>query len=55
MTPYFIIAIGMVVFSVTYDYKTIWIELTINTVMLASFIGYAQYKDKLINVFFSKK
>ena len=53
--PYFIIAIGMVVFSVTYDYKTIWIELTINTVMLASFIGYAQYKDKLINVFFSKK
>ena len=55
VTPYFIIAIGMVVFSVTYDYKTIWIELTINTVMLASFIGYAQYKDKLINVFFSKK
>ena len=55
MAPYFIIAIGMVVFSVTYDYKTIWIELTINTVMLASFIGYAQYKDKLINVFFSKK
>jgi O-antigen/teichoic acid export membrane protein len=55
VAPYFIIAIGMVVFSVTYDYKTIWIELTINTVMLASFIGYAQYKDKLINVFFSKK
>jgi O-antigen/teichoic acid export membrane protein len=53
--PYFIIAIGMVVFSVTYDYKTIWIELAINTVMLASFIGYAQYKDKLINVFLSKK
>jgi O-antigen/teichoic acid export membrane protein len=53
--PYFIIAIGMVVFSVTYDYKTIWIELAINTVMLASFIGYAQYKDKLINEFFSKK
>jgi O-antigen/teichoic acid export membrane protein len=53
--PYFIIAIGMVVFSVTYDYKTIWIELAINTIMLGSFIGYAQYKDKLINVFFSKK
>jgi O-antigen/teichoic acid export membrane protein len=54
VVPYFIIAIGMVIFSVTYDYKSIFIELLINTMMLVSFIGYAQYRDKVVNVFFSK-
>lgn len=49
---YFIIAIAMVLFGYFYDYRNIFIELGINTVMILGFIAYAQYKDKILTVLF---
>jgi O-antigen/teichoic acid export membrane protein len=54
LIPYFVVAVGMVLFSCFYNYKNIVTELIINTILIASFIGYAQYKDKLITVFLKK-
>ncbi len=52
--PYFILAIGMVVFGRLFRYGGLAAELTINTALILIFIGYAQYKDRLVTVFFSK-
>jgi len=54
LIPYFIIAIGMVLFGNFYSYRNLLTELVINTVFIAAFIIYAQYKDKLITVFLRK-
>jgi O-antigen/teichoic acid export membrane protein len=54
LVPYFILAIAMVLFGLFYNYKSIVSELFINTIFLVVFIGYAQYKDKLLEVFFKK-
>lgn len=53
--PYFLMATGMVIFGRYFKYPGLASELIINTVFLLLFIGYAQYKDKLVTVFFSKK
>ena len=53
--PYFLIAIPMVIFSLYFNYKNVGIELLINTLFLIIFVGYAQYKDKLLKVFFRKE
>ena len=55
LVPYFILAVGMVVFSQLFHYKNIAIELTINSILIISFIAYAQAKDKILQVFFEKK
>jgi hypothetical protein len=52
--PYFLIATGMVTFGKYFKYPGLVWELLINTVFLMIFIGYAQYKDKLLSVFFKK-
>lgn len=49
--PYFTIAIGMVLFGKYFNYGSIVTELLINTVLIALFICYAEYKDKVISVF----
>jgi len=54
LIPYFIIAIGMVIFGSIFRYKTIAEELIINTVLIGTFIIYAEKKDKAITVFFKK-
>lgn len=51
MVPYFILAIGMVIFGRYFNYPNLITELIINTFFIIVFIGYAQYKDKLITVF----
>jgi O-antigen/teichoic acid export membrane protein len=52
--PYFILAVPMVIFGVLFDYESTTIELLVNTIFIAIFISYAQYKDRLISVFFRK-
>lgn len=51
IVPYFAMALMMVVFSQIYKYHSLAEELIINTVMLLSFVGYAQFRDKLITTF----
>lgn len=52
--PYFLIAIGMVAFGHYFRYPNLTIELLVNTGFIILFIGYAQYKDKLLSVFLKK-
>jgi O-antigen/teichoic acid export membrane protein len=52
--PYFCMVIGMVVFGKYFVYPNLVSELLINTILIILFIGYAQYKDKLITVFFGR-
>jgi O-antigen/teichoic acid export membrane protein len=53
--PYFLIAVPMVIFGVYFDYGNTIIKLFVNTLFLIGFISFAQYKDKLISVFFRKE
>jgi len=53
--PYFFIAVGMVIFGKYFKYPGTISELLINTALIMIFIGYAQYKDKIITVFLSHK
>jgi O-antigen/teichoic acid export membrane protein len=55
LLPYFILAIGMVCFSLYFNYKNLISELGINSMFVLLFIGYAQYKDKMITIFFGKE
>jgi O-antigen/teichoic acid export membrane protein len=54
LLPYFIVAIGMVLFSQFYHYRNLVSELAINTVFIIVFIIFTQYKDKTFSVFFGK-
>lgn len=54
LIPYFIIAVGMVAFGFFFNYPNLIAELSINTVMILLFIGYAEYKDKVLTTFFGK-
>lgn len=54
LLPYFIMAIVMVLFSLFFNYPNLISELGINTVLVLLFIGYAQYKDKVLTFFFGK-
>lgn len=53
--PYFFIALGMVIFALYFKYGSIYAEILVNTLFLLVFIAFAQYKDKLVNVFFRKE
>ncbi len=53
--PYFTIALGMVIFGRYYKYSNIIEEVIINTLMIISFIAYAQYKDNIIGVFMKRE
>jgi len=48
---YFILAIAMVLFGYFYNYKSIGMEIGINSILILVFIAYAQYKDKVLTVF----
>lgn len=53
--PYFCIAIGMVIFQRYFEYRNLISELIINTIFILIFIGYAQYKDKMLTIFFGRQ
>ena len=54
LVPYFVIAVTTVVFGRVFKYPGLFSELVINTVLILFFIGYAQYQDKVLTVFFRK-
>ena len=53
--PYFVIVLAMVIFSLFYKYRSLTQEMIINTLFMLGYIGYAQYKDKLITTFIGKE
>lgn len=55
LIPYFVMATGMVIFSFYFKYPGLIAELGINTGFILLFIGYAQYRDKLLTIFSEKK
>jgi O-antigen/teichoic acid export membrane protein len=55
IVPYFLIAVPMVIFAFYFNYRNIITEIMINTLFITIFIAYAQYKDKLLQVFFRKE
>ena len=54
LIPYFIVAIGMVVFSRVFKYGSLFSELIINTFFILIFIIFAQFKDQTISIFLRK-
>jgi O-antigen/teichoic acid export membrane protein len=50
MLSYFFIAVGMVIFGQLFNYPGLYAELVINSVLIAIFIGFAHYKDGLLNI-----
>jgi O-antigen/teichoic acid export membrane protein len=52
--PYFVMAVAMVVFDLSINYGNVILRIAVNTVFIIIFISFAQYKDKLISVFFKK-
>ena len=55
LIPYFVMAIGMVVFGKFFKYPNLFAELAINSIFIIMFIFYAEYKDKMLTVFFRKE
>jgi len=55
LIPYFMMAIGMVVFEKYFKYPNLIAELVINSVFIIIFILYAEYKDKMLTVFLRKE
>jgi len=55
LIPYFILAIGMVVFSRVFRYGSLFTELLINTFFILIFIIFAQFKDQAISIFLKKE
>jgi ABC-type uncharacterized transport system permease subunit len=54
LVPYFLIAIVLVIFANYVNYPNLVVEFIINTLFIVLFVMYAQHKDKLLTVFFSK-
>jgi O-antigen/teichoic acid export membrane protein len=55
LLSYFVLAIAIVVFAHYHKYNSIAGEMVINTFLILAFIGYAQYRDKLLTVFFVRE
>jgi O-antigen/teichoic acid export membrane protein len=54
LIPYALLAAAMVFFGQFINYPNLAVELVINTILIILFVIYAQYKDKIITVFFKK-
>jgi O-antigen/teichoic acid export membrane protein len=54
LIPYFIIAISFVIFARMFNYNSTGAELIINSILIIIFIMFAQYRDKVLTVFFKK-
>ena len=55
LIPYFLIATGLVIFGSLFKYPNILVEYIVNTIFIVLFVVYAQYKDKVLTVFFRSK
>jgi len=54
LIPYFALAIGMVLFARYFNYSGIITELAVNTALILIFIGFAQYRDRIITLMLRK-
>jgi len=54
LIPYFVIAVSMVAFGRFFNYKNIVVELGVNTLLIFLFVMFAQYRDRVLSVFFKK-
>lgn len=52
--PYFVMAIGMVIFGYYFKYPNLIAELLINTLFICVFVAFAQYRDKVLSIFLGK-
>jgi O-antigen/teichoic acid export membrane protein len=55
LIPYVLMAVGFVVFGLTFNYPGLFWELLINTGLIIIFIAFAEYRDKLITTFLPVK
>lgn len=53
--PYFIMAVAMVVFDLSINYDNVILRIAVNTVFIIIFVSFAQFKDRLLSVFFKKE
>jgi len=55
LLSYFVLAVTIVVFAHYHKYNNLAEEIVINTFLILVFVGYAQYRDKLLTVFFTRE
>jgi len=55
LIPYFILAVGMVLFSQFFNYRNLIEELIINSVLFIFFIIFTEHRDKLLSLFLRKE
>jgi O-antigen/teichoic acid export membrane protein len=55
LLPYFILTIALVIFDLNFNFENMWARLGVNTMFMCLFLGFAQYRDKLFNVFLKKE
>ncbi len=53
LIPYFIIVVGILIFNSFIKYRSLVTELLISSLFLILFVIFAQYRDKLVSIFFS--
>jgi|WetSurMetagenome_2_1015567.scaffolds.fasta_scaffold41576_3 O-antigen/teichoic acid export membrane protein len=51
LLPYFILTIAVVIFDLRFGYENMWLRIGVNTIFILLFLGFAQYRDKIFNVF----
>jgi O-antigen/teichoic acid export membrane protein len=54
LLPYFVISMAMVIFDLKFGNSNLWIRIGINTIFIILFLGYAQRRDRIFNVFLEK-
>jgi len=54
LIPYFVLAVLMVILAQLINYEYLAIELAVNTVFIILFITFAQFRDRLLTIFFLK-
>lgn len=55
LIPYFVLAVGMVLFARVINYRNLAVELTVNSLMIIIFVAYSQVQDKLLSTLFRRK
>ncbi len=55
LIPYFMIVLGIIIFNSFMNYGNLVTELIISTLLMILFVLFAQYRDGLVTILFSKK
>jgi O-antigen/teichoic acid export membrane protein len=54
LIPYFLLAISLVILARVINYRNTFQEIFVNSLFMAAFIGFAQYRDRIITLLFKK-